>query len=92
MNMEAEPTAVDIFAELRRDAGPKFGVALDRIKAACDNIKAANGAMTYSQVGKVAEHLYGGPKTQSILNNAKHKSYIDARRRENLQAIALKQF
>lgn len=82
--MGAQPSAVDLYAEFRNNAGPKFALALDRIKAACDHIEAANGPMTYSQVGKMAVQLFGGPKSQSILNNEKHKAYIEARRREYL--------
>ncbi|GAB2892809.1 hypothetical protein GCM10027202_21010 [Microvirgula curvata] len=80
--MQAEPTADALFASLRDEAGAKFVQALEKIKGACDAIVAANGTLTYSQVGKVAVQLYGGPKVQSILNNAKHKAYIDARKRE----------
>lgn len=86
MNMGAQPTASELYAEYRRDASPKFALALDRIKSACDHIQTASGSMTYSQVGKMAVQLFGGPKAQSILNNEKHKAYIDARRREFLQS------
>lgn len=80
--MGALPSAVDLYTEFRRDAGPKLSLALERIKSACDHIETAAGSMTYSQVGKMAVQLFGGPKPQSILNNVKHKAYIDARRRE----------
>jgi hypothetical protein len=80
--MQAQPTAEVLFEALCKNAGAKFVATLGKIKGACDAIVAANGAITYSQVGKVAQELYGGPKTQSILNNAKHKSYIDTRRQD----------
>lgn len=78
--MDFEKTPDELYDGLRQDAGPKFLLALKRIKDACDAIVAANGVISYSQVGKVAEHMFGGPKVQSILNNAKHKDYIDARK------------
>ncbi len=86
MRMQAEPTADALFTSFRDEAGAKFVQALEKIKGACDAIVVANGTLTYSQVGKVAVELYGGPKAQSILNNAKHKAYIDARKREQTSA------
>lgn len=88
--MGTQPSASELYEEYRRDAGPKFALALDRIKTSCDHILTAKGAMTYSQVGKMAVQLFGGPKTQSILNNEKHKAYIDARRREGMHQSARK--
>lgn len=82
--MMAQPSAADLFTDFHENSSPKFALALERIKAACDHIEAAKGAMTYSQVGKMAVKLFGGPKAQSILNNQKHKMFIDARRLEYL--------
>lgn len=33
----------------------------------------------------MAVEIYSGPKAQSIMNSPKHKSYIDARRRERFE-------
>jgi len=86
--MSVEPSARDIFESLSLDGSPKFVKALERIKDACDNIETAKGPMTYNQVGAMATKLFGGPKAQSIHNNAEHKRYIDARQREYRQAPA----
>lgn len=84
LKMPTEPSASDIFDDLCNQANSKFATALNRIRGACDALVTANATISYSQVGKIATQLYGGPKTQSILKNSKHKSYIDARRLEQL--------
>lgn len=78
----ADPASPDIFESLCKDASPKFVKSLERIRSACDHIVAAKGPISYAQVGAVATKLFGGPKAQSIHNNAEHKRYIDARQRE----------
>lgn len=83
--MSVEPLAADIYDTLCKQGSPKFVKSLERVKAACDHIIAAKGPLTYSQVGAVATKLFGGPKAQSIHNNADHKRYIDARQREYRQ-------
>jgi len=82
--VSVEPKSADVYAQLRSEGSAKLIAALERIKGACDALDAANAALSYSQVGKMAIQLYGGPKTQSIMNSPKHKAYIDARRRERL--------
>lgn len=82
--MSVEPKAADVYDHLCSEGSAKFIATLARIKGACDAIDAANAALTYSQVGRMAVQLYGGPKTQSIMNSPKHKGYIEARRRERL--------
>lgn len=82
--MSVEPTSAEIYEQLRRESSPKFVASLEKIKGACDALAAANAPLSYSRVGKMAEQLYGGPKTQSIMNSLKHKCYIDARQRERI--------
>ena len=80
--MSVEPTASAIYNQLCNEGNNKFVATLNRIRGACDALATANATLSYSQVGKMAVQLFGGPKTQSILNSAKHTSYIAARRRE----------
>lgn len=82
--MPIELAASAVYDQLCRQANNKFVLALNRIRGACDALSTANATLSYSQVGKMAVQLYGGPKTQSILNNSRHKAYIDARRREQV--------
>jgi hypothetical protein len=82
--MSVEPTSIQLFEEYCAQGSAKFVTALERIKGACDAVAATGGPLNYSQVGKAAVQLYGGPKPQSILNSPKHKAYIDARRQEQI--------
>jgi hypothetical protein len=88
LTVSVDPKAADVYEQFRSEGSAKFIAALERIKGACDALDAANAAVSYSQVGKMAVQLYGGPKTQSIMNSPKHKAYIDARRRERLSSGA----
>ena len=79
--------AEDCFKRLTTDASPKFVKNITNIKDACDKLETAKANITYSAVGKMAISIHGGPKPQSILNNTKHKDYIDCRARESNKAI-----
>lgn len=83
--MPVEPAASEIYEQLCTQGNNKFIVALKRVRGACDALVTASTTLSYAQVGKMAVQLYGGPRTQSILNNPRHKAYIDARRREQLE-------
>ncbi|BCF89064.1 hypothetical protein [Paraburkholderia largidicola] len=75
-------SAEEIFQQLMEEVGPKAKPNLKKIKEACDLIEKCRGVMNYSRVAAVATEHFGGPKEQTIQNNAQHKTYISARIRE----------
>jgi len=68
-----------VYDELIKTVGAKCIKSLNNIKSACDLIEISHGIINYSRVAKVATEHFGGPKAQSIHNNAKLKRYIDSR-------------
>lgn len=85
MTLYESPT--ECFDRLTKDSGRKFITALERIKDACDKLENVGADINYSSVGKMAVSLHGGPKPQSILNNAKHKTYIDTRKKRDKKSF-----
>ncbi|TDN50112.1 hypothetical protein EC843_10629 [Buttiauxella sp. JUb87] len=77
--MYSAESSAAIFEELKSTINAKGMRGLNNVRMACDFIASARGMMNYSRVGDVTESQFGGPKKQSIQNNANLKRYIAAR-------------
>ncbi len=84
-NPQTTPLSQQIVSRLR-EGGPvrKSQNAIANLIAACDLLEKQNIEICVAVVGKICNGKPGGPATQSIRNNADYKSYVAARRTEQV--------
>lgn len=82
MSLKSEHSDIAFKRLLKESNSKKFHKSLDCVKNACDAIEDMKGIINYSRIAKYTENHFGGPKRQSIMNNADLRLYIDLRKQE----------